>query len=274
MKFRYILIIFNIFLFFFAAVLCLIPFFTLGSSFSLSFWLSNWYLLLAFVLIPAAVDGYYVVNRRLLLLLEKEDWPALVYYLEEKVIRRGKYTPHLVRLLANAYLVLSDSAAVISLEKKIAIARPDLLETNALLFGAARILGRDIPGAVRFFSARLENAKPPGKQWLRWYYGFSLLRNRQPEKAAEEFSRLAAASRDGVVAGLASFFLDGPLAAALPEKAPAFKAAASEGRNRVRRALPGQKNWTRETGKLRTEIYAAALSQYMDEAGRWLYGNS
>jgi hypothetical protein len=258
----------------FAAVLCLIPFFILGPAFSHSFWRSNWPLLLIFVLILAALNIYYLVNRRLFMLLEKEDWPALVYYLEEKVIRQGKYSPRLVQLLANSYLVLSDSLAVMSLEKKVAIARPDILETNALVFGAARILGRDISGAVHFFGARLENAKPQARQWLRWYYGFSLLLNRQFEAAGEEFTRLAAAAGDGVVVGLSSYFLADTLAAALPEKAEAFKALAAGGRSRVRKALPQHKRWVRETGKIRAEIYAAALSKYMDEAGLWLYGNS
>jgi hypothetical protein len=265
---------FNIFLVAFMSILCLMPFFILGSSFSHSFWLSNWYLLLVFVLILGAVDSYYFANRRLFLLLEKEDWPALVYYLEEKVIRQGKYTSRLVQLLANTYLVLSDSLAVMSLEKKVAIARPALLEANALVFGAARILGRDISGAVRFFGVRLASGKPAGKQWLRWYYGFSLLLNRQFEEAGEEFTRLAAASDDGVVAGLSSFFLADTLAAALPERAEGFKAAAAGGRSRVCRALPQYKRWIRETGKIRTEVYAAAVSKYLDDAGLWLYGDS
>jgi hypothetical protein len=255
------------------SILCLTPFFILGSAFSHSFWLSNWYLLLLFVLILAAVNSYYFVNHRLFLLLEKEDWPALVYYLEEKVIRRGKYSLRLVQLLANTYLVLSDSVAVMSLEKKVAIAKPDLLEANALLFGAARILGRDIPGAVRFFSARLESAKPAAGQWLRWYYGFSLLLNRQFGEAGTEFTRLAGAGSDVVVVGLASFFLADTLAASLPEKAEDFKAAAGNGRSRVFKALPQHKRWIRETGKIRSEVYAAALSKYLDEAGLWLYGD-
>jgi hypothetical protein len=266
--------VFNVFLIAFVSILCLVPFFILGASFSHSFWLSNWYLLLVFILILAAVDSYYFVNRRLFLLLEKEDWPALVYYLEEKVIHRGKYTPRLVQLLANTYLVLSDSVAVMSLEKKVAIARPSLLESNALVFGAARILGRDISGAVRFFGARLESGKPAERQWLRWYYGFSLLLNRQFEEAGEEFVRLAAASGNGIVAGLSSFFLADTLAAALPEKADTFKAAAAEGRNRVLGALPQRKKWIRETGKIRAEVYAAALSKYLDDTGSWLYRNS
>jgi hypothetical protein len=271
LKFKFIFIVFNLFLIGFLTALFLVPFFVIGVSFSGSFWMSNWYLLLVFLVILGAVDSYYFANRRLFSLLEKEDWPALVYYLEEKVIRQGKYSPRLVQLLANTYLVLSDSAAVMSLEKKVSIARPEILEKNALIFGAARILGRDIPGAVRFFGARLESVKPAARQWLRWYYGFALLLDRQYEGAAEEFIHLAGGSDDGVVAGLASFFLADTLAASLPERAEHLKAAASAGQGRVLKALPRYKSWNRETGRIRTEIYAAALLKYMEEAGRWLY---
>jgi hypothetical protein len=169
-------------------------------------------------------------------------------------------------------MVLSDSAAVMSLEKKVAIAKPEILEADALIFGAARILGRDISGAVRFFGSRLDNARPAKRQWLRWYYGFALLLDRQLEGAAEEFTRLAKGSDDGVVAGMASYFLADVIAASLHEKAEDLKAAAAEGRDRVRKALSQKKIWNRETAKICTEIYAAALSKYMEEAGRWLYG--
>jgi hypothetical protein len=263
--------VFNVFLLLFLAALCLTPALILGPAFSGSFWVSNWYLFLVFVLILAAVDSYYFINRRLFSLLEKEDWPALVYYLEEKIIRQGKYSPRMVQLLANTYLVLSDSAAVMSLEKKVAIAKPEILESNALIFGAAHVLGRDISGAVRFFGARLEAARGAGGQWIRWYYGFALLLDRQFDDAAGEYTRIAKGGSDGVVTGLACYFLADSLASSLPEKAEELKAVAGEGRTRVLKVLPHNKNWTREATKICTEIYAAALSKYIDEAGRWLY---
>ncbi|MDL2230060.1 hypothetical protein LJC14_07420, partial [Treponema sp. OttesenSCG-928-L16] len=80
------------------------------------------------------------MNRRLFYLLEREDWPALVQYLEGKVMRGGNYSPRLVKLLANTYLVLSDPRSVMALERKLAAAKPALLDRNALVFGAARIL--------------------------------------------------------------------------------------------------------------------------------------
>ena len=205
------------------------------------------------------------------MLLEKEDWPALVRYLEDKVIQKGNYSSSLVRLLANSYLVLSDSQAVMSLENKVAVIKPSLIDANALVFGTARILGKDISGAVRFFEVRKETAKPALKDWVSWYYGFAMLLNRQFEEAGREFSFLTRISRDGVVTALASYFLSETLAQVLPEKWLEYREVAAKGKERVMKAIPEAKNWKQETSRLSTEIHAAAISKYMEETRGWLY---
>jgi hypothetical protein len=255
----------------FLAILLLVPFFTLGSGFSSAFWQANWVLILILGAVLLAFDAYFIFNRKLYALLEKEDWPALVHYLEDRVIRQGKFSPHLVRLLANTYLVLSDSPSVMSLENKAAIAKPSLVESNVLVFGTARILGRDINGAVHFFGSRLDGVKPALKQWVRWYYGFSLLLDKQYDQAADEFSMLAKNSPDALIAGMAAFFLNGILAKTLPDHFAELDGAAAEGRERVKKALRSRKEWSRETAALSTEIHAAVLAKYFDEAGAWLY---
>ena len=252
-------------------VLVFLPLFFLGSSFSASFWRFNWPLLAVLVVLYIAFNIFYFTNRQLFLLLEKEDWPALVRYLEDIVIQKGRYSTRLVRLLANSYLVLSDTAAVMSLENKTAVAKPGLIDLNALVFGTARILGKDITGAVRFFKSRKETVKAGLKEWVSWYYGFALLLNRQYEEAGEEFSHLAKISKDGVITGLASYFLSDTIARNSPEKEYEYKEIARDGRERVKKALGSEKNWNREVSRLSMEIHAAALTRYMEETGRWLY---
>jgi hypothetical protein len=270
-KFKAVFIFFNVVLVFFLIILCLVPFFTLGSGFSSAFWHANWFLILILGAILAVFDGYFIANRKLYALLEKEDWPALVHYLEDRVIRQGKFSPGLVRLLANTYLVLSDSPSVMSLENKAGIAKPSLVESNVLVFGTARILGRDINGAVHFFGSRVDSAKPALRQWVRWYYGFSLLLDKQYDHGADEFSMLAKNSPDALIAGMASFFLSDALAKALPDRAAELDGAAEEGRDRVKQVLRARKDWARETAAISTEIHAAALAKYFEEAGAWLY---
>jgi hypothetical protein len=270
-KFKTVFQLFNIILIVFLVLLCLVPTLLMGASFASTFWQANWFMVVILALILIAFDTYFIINRRLYILLEKGDWPALVQYLEEEVIRGGKYSPHLVRLLANTYLVLSDSPSVMSLENKAAIAKPSLVDSNALVFGTARILGRDISGAVRFFETRLERAKASLKPWIRWYYGFSLLLDKQFLKASEEFKTLALGSSDGVIAGLSSFFLEASCAKALPDRAGELEAVSAEGKARVLKFLPRIKDWARETGSISTEIHAAALANYMEKCGDWLY---
>jgi hypothetical protein len=209
-----------------------------------------------------------------LYLLEREDWPALVLDLESRVLKKGQYHPRLVRLLANTYLVLADVPSILSLENKAAIVRPELIESNAIVFGLARILGKDIPGAVRFFADRLDRPvrKRSGKTgWIRWYYGFCLLLDGRIDAAADQFTLLAGESEDGIITALAAFFLNGAVSAALPLRRSGLKAAALEGRERVRKALPDQSAWTRECSRMQGDAHTLLLTKYIDETPAWLY---
>ena len=271
MKIKSIFIIFNIIIVVFLAIVCFLPFFVLGPGFTLIFWRSGWPLISILVLALVFLNIFFLSRRRLYRLLEREDWPALADYLESVVIRRGRYAPHLVRLLANTYLVMSDSASVINLEAKVA-AKPALLEANALVFGAARILGGDISGAAKFFAARLEKARGRDREWIRWYGGFSRLLNRQFEAAAEEFSALALSSSDALVAGLSSYFLDGTLRKNT-DRGEECHRIAGEGADRVRKIIKNTGEWEKEAAKIMTEVHAALIRRYIGEAGIWLFGS-
>ena len=271
MKFQSIFILFNIILVFFIAIICLSPALIPGADSIASFWRYNWILLFVLASVLISFDSFYLMNRRLYDLLEKEDWPALIHYLEDKILRQGKYSKRLVKLLANTYLVLSDSPAVMSLEAKAAMVKPSLVDENALVFGTARILGRDIPGAIRFFEAKLDIAKPGLRQWIHWYYGFALLLNYQYEKALDEFSSLVKVCDDGVITGLSAFFMGTTLRKYLPEMKSLLEFTAQEGRDRVLKALPQLKDWDRETTKIKSEIHTAVLAKYMEKTGLWLY---
>jgi hypothetical protein len=226
---------------------------------------------LIFAIFFFAFSLFYFINRRLFSLLEKEDWPALARYLENKVLQKGRYSPRLVRLLANTYMVLSDSGAVMNLENKTAIAKPGLVDSNALLFGTARILGKDISGAVHFFESRVDKVKSGISEWVRWYHGFTLLLDSRFEKAGDEFAFLARVSKDAVITALSSYFLSEYIAHISGEREKEFREISSDARERMRRAMPQIKNWNKEVSRLSTEIHAAAISKYLAEACRWLY---
>jgi hypothetical protein len=274
LKFKYIFILFNVIIIFFFIFICLFPLISFGVEFTLAFWRQNWYLSLIIIFILAGFNVFYFLNRPLFSLLEKEDWPALTLYLESSIFGKGRYSPRLVRLLANTYLVLSDSPAVLNLENKIALIKPDLLERNALIFGAARILVKDYSGAAEFFSSRMNSPlalKTQGR-WLQFYRGFSLLLARRTEDAASDFTVLASESADALLTGLSAYLLAEIIGKALPEKRTRLLASADLGKGRLKEILKTQDAWNREVSKVQTDIHTAMLTKYLNEAGLWLYG--
>ncbi|MDR3192410.1 MAG: hypothetical protein LBT87_05040 [Treponema sp.] len=266
MKFKLIFAVFNIVILAFLFFVCFAPFFVFGSGIRPSFQRSVWPLALLLVLILAALDVYYALNYRLFSLLEREDWPALSAYLEEQVLRKGRYSNRLVKLLATTYLVMSDIPAVVGLENRLAIGKPALVERNALVFGAARILGKDYAGAVRFFSSRIGG----GGGWLNCYYGFALLLDRKLKEAAEQFRLLAAGSADPLISGLSAWFLADALRGRTGES---YAEVTEKGRLRVRQSLKNRAAWDAEAGKLETDVHVAVLRKYIGEAGDWIFGS-
>ena len=98
MKFNLIFVLFNITFFFLLTPIILFslaPYRDAGL-----FWQQNWPFFLVWLIILPCFNVFYFTNKRLFSLLEREDWPALVTYLEDRIIQKGGYNSRLVRLLA------------------------------------------------------------------------------------------------------------------------------------------------------------------------------
>jgi hypothetical protein len=255
------------------------------SAVALVLWRSSWPFVAAFAAFTLAVDGYFLANRRMYRLLEREDWPALCVWFEQRVFEQRRYTARFTRLLANTYLTLSDPAAAMELERKTALANPSLIEENALVFGVARLLSKDIAGAAPFFSARLDAAvralsaahkrAPSTTHWLRWYYGFSLLLDRQYPRASEQFIILineASPAPAPLITGLSAFLLADTLSKALVERKADLLATAEGGRKQTRKSLPSIQTWNKAVSEARGEIHVTILLPRLRDAGEWIYG--
>jgi hypothetical protein len=238
----------------------------------MTFLASSWPLLALLIVVLVSLNIFYLVNRKLFFLLEREDWPALVYYLEKQVIQKSNYNPRLVTLLANTYLVLSDAVSVTALEKKLTAAKPALLESNGLTFGVARILNKDYSGAAQFFQKRIkDNKNKSSSEWIRWYYGFSELLAENYVPATNEFLLLVKEFRDPLVIGLSAYFLDSTLAKALPKRKDELKQCAEDGKRRVKNYFPTQTAWKKDAAKMQTEIFTTVIIKYINNAESWIY---
>jgi hypothetical protein len=266
--------------------LCVLNSITIGVSVvALLLWRSSWLFVVVFVVLTLAIDAYVLANRCLFRLLEREDWPALCVWLEQRVFVQRRYTACLTRMLANTYLALADSVAVRELEQKTALVNPGLIEENALVFGVARILSKDTAGVASFFSARLDAAvRVPSmvrkrafsvRSWLRWYYGFSLLLDRQYPRASEQFIILInEISPSPLINGLSAFLLVDTFSKALVERKAEFLTVAENGRRQTRKRLPGIRDWNKAVSEACSEVHVVILLPRLQEAGEWLYTDS
>ena len=268
------IVIFNILIVFFLLAAVIFPAVLLGGI-SGEFIRMVWPIVLVIILTLAGMNIFFLSNRRLFALLEKEDWPALAGYLDKKVNGQGRYSSRDVRLLAQSWLVQGSFDKILQLENRLASDKPALVEEYALVFGAARILGRtaggDFSSASGFFKTRLEKKKPVSADWLSWYYGFSLLLDNAIGEAGAIFIMLAANAKDIPVTALAAFFLSEIMGKNLPSNTE-WLAIAEEGRMRVLKAVKTASAWEKKTTMLKTTVHGVIIKNYLDETGTWVFG--
>jgi hypothetical protein len=223
---------------------------------------------MAILLISLSI--FFFLNYRLLSLLEREDWPALAYYLEQKVYTKNHYNARNVRLLASSYLVISDYLSVLKLEGKALLIKPSVIEKNALIFGSARVLSGKHDEAAAFFKSYMKKCGKSERGWMRWFYSFSLLLGGDFAQAEPEFAEMAFSSGSALITGLSAYFLHNSLEkhSANPEEC---RQKAQKGKERVVKALVNLEGWRRETGKSGTDIHIAIIRKYVEEAGIWLF---
>jgi len=271
LKFKYLIIIFNIIAFFSLFAVVLLPFMLMGPGFTAQFWKTAWPIVLILILVLVGLNIFFLVNYRLLMLLEREDWPALAYYLEQKVFVEGQYSSRKVRLLANSYLVMGDFASVLQLESKTAAAKPAIIGKNALVFGVARLLSGDHRGAATFFQACAEKGKAEDEQWVRWFCGFSHMLAGFFSEAEAEFTALAISARNILITGLSAYFL-GNILAKYSFNPQECRSISEKGRDRVKKAFKNAEGWKKAAEKTGNEIHTAIIRKYIDEASPWLFG--
>ena len=235
-------------------------------------------LLMFMIILLGCMGTFFFFNYRLLSLLEREDWPALAYYLEQKIYVKGKYTNRNVRLLASSYLVITDYLSVLKLESKAMLTKPSVVDKNILLFGSARVLNGNPNEAVAFFKMLLEKGKSSqikkkDEQWARWYYGFSHLLAGAFKLAQPEYIGLAISSDDALITGLSAYFLNNSISKYSDNPVDCL-AAAEKGRARILKAIRNIEGWKREVEKMNTDIHIAIIRKYVDETGQWLFSDT
>jgi len=270
LKFKYLIIAFSILIIIIIFITVFIPLLIAGPEFAANFRFVILPLLIFLVLVLFGMSIFFLLNYRLLSLLEREDWPALAYYLENQVYVKGRYSSRNVRILASSYLVISDYQSVLKLESKTQAANPSAVNANVLIFGAAKILCGKFDEAASFYKIHTNKCKKKDRQWVRWFFGFSQLLTGSFAAAEPEFSSLSVTSNDSLITGISAYFLHNSLEkkSSNPEKC---RQVAENGKSRVISAVKDHGGWIKETQKMGTDVHVAIIRKYVDETGKWLF---
>jgi hypothetical protein len=274
MKFRTIYILFNVVVVISFLFVFFMPFFLLGPGYSLEFWKSNWYLALIFLAVMAALNVFFLLNWKVFVLVEREDWPGLSAHLVDLIFNKKRYTGRHVALLVNAYLLQSDVEGLARLEAELSAHKPALLRKNALLFGVTRLLRNKPAEAEAFLLPYLEARDVDNREWLRFDYAFSLVLQRRFSQASPTLEE-GLRAKDAVLALLSAYLLGSLVfaAAGTPEEKARLDALAASCKTSLRKRFPPQR-WTKEVERAKAEIHIVILSKLIDDAGTWLFDAS
>lgn len=207
MKFRILFILFNFVVIASFALIVFMPIVVLGTEYSAVFWRANWPVAIVFVVVLAGLNTYFGLNRRLFLLLERENWPELIVYLEEQVIARQRPTRQRIRVLANAYLITRNLDGIRKLEDALREQDDKWISRFPLVFGAPRLLAENEDETVRFFAAMKEDPRCPEPVWVRWNLAYGLFMTGRVDECRSELHGIVGESRRLSVKVLTAFLL-------------------------------------------------------------------
>ena len=208
MKFKVIFIVFNLVIVFSFAFIFFMPLLMLGQEyFSLSF-KQNLIPALLFVFTFIIINSYFLSNWKLFNLLEAENWPQLIEFLEEEIFTRNHVRGNYIKMLINAYLLSSAIEKIASLEVRVAERRPLLINRYAIHFGIPYLLKRPPGEAENYFSRLITAPKVHGRTWVEWNYAFSLMQQHKFSEAKEILMALAESKKDHLLLLLTLYLLD------------------------------------------------------------------
>ncbi|MDC7221841.1 MAG: hypothetical protein PQJ59_18055 [Spirochaetales bacterium] len=268
MKFKTIFILFNIIVLFAFLFITLIPLVMLGNEYSSLFWSQNWILVALFVLFISLLDGYFVINWKLFHYLEEEDWPGLLYYLEEKIFDQKKLKKRYVSLYINGALSVSNLDKIDRLEAEVRDKKPDLFRITGLQFGVNRLLKKDAAGAELFFHEILAMDKVHDREWILWCLAFSCYSGKRVDEAMEPLMEiLESKTKDKVLRLLDCYLLD-----TLRDKIPMEKQTLlSEKTLELKKETISLSAWNRALEKSReSNILSVFMSSLIEDARKWI----
>jgi hypothetical protein len=186
---------------------------------------------------------------------------------------KGRLSSVRARLYANTLLLLSDLEGIRALEEKAASSKPRIVDRYAALFGVARILKGDDPGAIALLAPREGKRGVASGSWISFYLAWARIRTGALEEASKGLLLLSN-SRDRIIGGLSAYVLSIICGQLKDSGETAAAKAAAESARRALRAKTARKAWDRGVEAAMQDVLGVVMGKYLGEAGDWIYGEA
>ena len=266
MKFKTILVSFNIIIIGSLGFILLMPLLMLRGDYVKVFWRANWYLPAVFALMLSALNFYFLKNRKVFSFFENEDWAGARAYLEDRIYSKNRYSRQAIRLLINTYIVMADTGALEKLSRYLEESSPRYFPVFALELGIPYTVGGNADAMRDYFERALKRSSVHKRPWLIWHSAFAGLGSSSAETrglAAASLRELAVGGRDGVLRLFAASLLDSRGGTGDDEFTRRMRAEL--------KALHTRGGWEKLFARFGASLVGLVLKRFLAEAEKWLY---
>jgi membrane protein implicated in regulation of membrane protease activity len=263
-KFKTIFILFNSILIFSFFFIFFMPFFIIGRDYAFLFWSQNWYLALLFLIVLAGMNGYFLKNWKLFSLMEEEKWKEIQQYLERKIRESKRISEQNVRILMNTYLVSGQTDRLLELAEFLKERAPKVYRKVAVELGIPFLLRSDPEGLENYYKPLSKDGSVRLQNWARFNGALALVLAHRFSEAQRELEQFQTAKEEPILVLLSSYLL-----ATLTE-GDTLREKTEEIRVQFQSRF-SQKKWSHYVGKLKENLMVLVLSQFIQDATKWMY---
>jgi len=238
----------------------------LGGEYSIQFFKDSWYIFLIFLLTIGLIDGYFFLNWKLFSLLEAENWDDIIIYLENKIFLKKHVYVHLLKILANTYLIKTNIDGISKLEDFLRQEKPELIKKLIIPLSVPKFIDGD-PGSMEdYFKEFILLKRIPQIAWVKFLYAFSLLLNNKREAASDTLLKLCKIKISPILRLLVIYSLNPFFEIAKNDKFVCVESSRKDLKSKFSR-----EKMNLELERVNNTVLALVLNKFAKQAIEWLY---
>ena len=182
MKYKVIIIFFNVFMLLLFLTLFFLPITVLGWGYISKFWIDNWFLPIIFFAIILIINLFFVFNWSIIKYTERGNWDGIINIVEKRIYEKNMITYPNVRLLAHSYFLLGKEIKIKKLENYVKSKKKSIYNKAFLMFCCAHLISDSNDSLKIYFEEAINNKALKGMNWILICYAFVLISGKEFDK--------------------------------------------------------------------------------------------